>query len=56
MSEVKLELCLIFQNFQNRRHFELATDFFLPEVILELEYTRTIAISIADILSFWSAI
>ena len=28
MSEVKLKLCLIFQNFQNGRHFELATNFF----------------------------
>ena len=27
-SEVKLKLCLIFQNFQNGRHFELATFFF----------------------------
>ena len=28
ISEVKLKLCLIFQNFQNGRHFELATIFF----------------------------
>ena len=28
ISEVKLKLCLIFQNFQNGRHFELATKFF----------------------------
>ena len=28
ISEVKLNLCLIFQNFQNGRHFELATNFF----------------------------
>ena len=28
ISEVKLKLCLIFQNFQNGRHFELATNFF----------------------------
>ena len=27
---------------------------FLPEVIPEVEYTRKIAISISDILSFWS--
>ena len=27
-SEVKLKLCLIFRNFQNGRHFELATNFF----------------------------
>ena len=29
ISEVKLKLCLIFQNFQNGRHFELATNFFI---------------------------
>ena len=29
---------------------------FLPEVILEVEYTREIAISISDILSFWSTL
>ena len=28
ISEVKLKLCSIFQNFQNGRHFELATYFF----------------------------
>ena len=28
ISEVKLKLCLIFQNFQNGRHFVLATNFF----------------------------
>ena len=28
ITEVKLKLCLIFQNFQNGRHFELATNFF----------------------------
>ena len=28
ISEVKLKLCLIFQNFQIGRHFELATNFF----------------------------
>ena len=28
ISEVKFKLCLIFQNFQNGRHFELATNFF----------------------------
>ena len=27
---------------------------FLPEVIPEVEYTRKIAISISNILSFWS--
>ena len=29
---------------------------FLPEVIPEVEYTRQIAMSIADILSFWSTL
>ena len=28
ISEIKLKLCLIFQNFQNGRHFELAINFF----------------------------
>ena len=28
ISEVKWKLCLIFQNFQNGRHFELAKNFF----------------------------
>ena len=28
--------------------------FFLPEIISEVEYTRKIAMSISDILSFWS--
>ena len=27
---------------------------FLPEVTLEVEYTKKIAMSISDILSFWS--
>ena len=29
---------------------------FLPEVIPEIEYTRKMAISISDILSFWSTL
>ena len=32
ISEVKLKLCLIFQKFQNGRHFELATNFFYRKV------------------------
>ena len=55
ISEVRLKLCLIFQNFQNGRHFELATNF-SSEVIPEVEYTRKIAVSISDILSFWSTL
>ena len=55
ISEVKLKLYSILQNFQNGRHFELATNF-LPEVIPEVEYTRKIAMSISDILSFWSTL
>ena len=51
--EVKLKLCLIFQNFQNGRHFE-PNKLFLPDVIPEVEYTRKIAMSIFDILSVWS--
>ena len=53
ISEVKLKLCLIFQNFQNGRHFE-PDKLFLPDVIPEVEYTRKIAMGISDILSFWS--
>ena len=30
--------------------------FFLPEVIPEVEYTRKKAIGISDILSFWSTL
>ena len=33
-------MCLIFTNFKNGRHFELATNFFLSEVIPEVEYTK----------------
>ena len=55
ISDVKMKLCLIFQNFQNGCHFELATNF-LPEGIPEVEYTRKIAMSIYDILSFWSTL
>ena len=40
ISEIKLKLCLIFQNFQNVRQFELATNFFLPEGIPEVEYAK----------------
>ena len=32
------------------------TNFFLPEIIPEFEYTRKIAMSISDILSFWSTL
>ena len=38
ISEVKLKLCLIFKNFQNGRHFELATIFFSAEVKPEVKY------------------
>ena len=55
ISEVRLKLCVIFQNFQNGRHFEL-DKLFLPEVIPEGEYTRKIAMGISDILSFWSTL
>ena len=48
-----MKLYLIFENFQNNRHFEVATNF-LPEVIPEVEYTNKIAMSILDVLSFWS--
>ena len=51
IAEDTLKLCLICQNFQNDRHFELATNF-LPEVIPEVQYTRKKAISFSDILNF----
>ena len=51
--EVTLKLCLIFPNIQNVRHCEAAT-FVLPAVVPEVEYASKIAISISDILSFWS--
>ena len=31
-------------------------DYILPEIIPEVEYTRKIAMSISDILSFWSTL
>ena len=36
ISEVKLKLCLIIQNFQNGRHVELATNFFYLKLYQEL--------------------
>ena len=36
ISEFKLKLCLIFQNFQNGRYFELATIFFYRELYRKL--------------------
>ena len=48
--EVKLKLCLIFQNFQNGRHFAV-TKKFLPEMIPEVQSTRKIAINIFNILN-----
>ena len=50
---VKLKLCLIFQQFQNGRHFEIATNN-LPEVIPEVEYTSKTAMGNSNILSFRS--
>ena len=35
ISEVKLKLCLIFQNFQNGRYFELTTNFFTGSSIYQ---------------------
>ena len=55
ISEVKLKLCLIFQNLKNGHHFEL-DKLFLTEVIPEVEYTRKIALCISDIFSFWSTL
>ena len=52
---MKLKLCSIFQNFQNGRHFEVATIFWL-KVVPKVEYASMIAMSIYDILSFWSTL
>ena len=54
-TEVKIKLCLIFRNFQNGCHYEVATTL-VPEVIPEVEYTSQIAMIIFDILSFWSTL
>ena len=47
--EVKLKLCLIFQNFQNGRHFELEIKFFSSDMKPEVEYTSKVVMSISDI-------
>ena len=52
ISKVKWKQCLIFQN---GCHFQVATNF-LPDVIPEVEYSSKIAMSISDILSFWSTL
>ena len=48
-----MKLCLLFKKIQNGRQIEVATNF-LPEVIPEVEYTSKIAMSINDMLTFWS--
>ena len=40
ISEIRLKLCLIFQNFQNGRHFELATNFFTESYTGSLIYQK----------------
>ena len=37
ISEIKFKLCLIFQNFQNGRYFELATNFFYRKLYRKLD-------------------
>ena len=51
----KIVAVLNIKKFQNGRHFQVATTF-LPDVIPEVEYTSKIAMSISDILSFWSTL
>ena len=51
----QIEVVFNIKKIQNGRHFELATNI-LPKVIPEVEYTREIAMSISDILSFWSTL
>ena len=55
ISEVKLKLCSI-KIFKMVVILSSRQIFFLPEVILKVEYTRKIGISIADILRFWSTL
>ena len=40
ISEVKLKLCSIFQNFQNGSYFELATNFFYRKLYRKLDITE----------------
>ena len=40
ISEVRLKLCWIFQNFQNGRHFELATNFFTGNYTVSWIYQK----------------
>ena len=53
ISEVRLKLCLIYQNIQKAAILS-SRQTFSPEVIPEVEYIKKIAMSISDILSFWS--
>ena len=53
ISEVRLKLCLIFQILKMAAILS-SRQTFLPKVIAEVEYIRKIAISISQILSFWS--
>ena len=54
-SEVKMKLCLVFRNVQNGRNFQVAKNFFTGSNT-EVEYASKIAMSISDILSFWSTL
>ena len=49
----KIEAVFNISKFSKWLPFWARDIFFLPEVILEVEYTRNIAMSISDILSFW---
>ena len=55
ISEVRFKLCLISQNFKTGTILS-SRQTFVPKVIPEVEYTRKIAMSISDILSFWSTL
>ena len=52
ISQVKLEICVIFQNFQYGRLSQVATNFFLPDVVPEVHSTSKIAMIISDIWAF----
>ena len=40
ISDIKLKLHVIFWHFQNGRHFDVTGNFFLPEVIAEVNHNR----------------
>ena len=56
ISEVKLKLCLILQNFHNGRHFELETNFFYGKWYRKLNISEGWLLAFPTFLSFWSTL